>query len=646
MAQVSFMDALKGAQSATTATPVPAAANLLAALAKAPPPAKTVSTDEAPARPDWGTAGNALAAGLVRPAITAATALPGMAADAVSALPQFDRWAHAKLFGAPLPQNSPLPTQALGNLVDRYVPKSRGLGKVAETVDSLLVPQADLGNVIGLAKNVPGNFVAGVSNDADKALAWLKARNLGNVPAGALTRAQSGAAAQGKKLGMQLTPGQATGSKPLQQIETWAESHPWTSGPFNRLRAANQSALNRVAAASIGEKSPVVDANTMGDAANRTGDVFNAIRSSDVRLPVDPAATQDFLRGLNEENEGLLPNDAAVTDHPLVKTLQGIMQRASGRAGNSDAFMKDVEGASTQAADNPAARRIGNASFELTHDPFDANTLHLADLSADQPGKGEGSKALARITDLADRHGVTLTLDAHPTGPNAMPLPKLVQVYGRHGFMPQGDDETFMVRTPQVTAKQLGQLSSKLGRAAYKQMTGQNGDRDLGKALYAVKDHVDDLVQQNLTGEGKTAYANARGQYRNLMHLTSRGNIVNPSTGNVNGVALASRLQQADRPGFLFGRNTSPLYGAARFAQAFKPLVGDSGTATRMANPFDPLELALGIPANLAARAYLSPLGRAAAAGALKAATKGANLGVRGLRGLALNPTTYAMGSR
>jgi hypothetical protein len=60
-----------------------------------------------------------------------------------------------------------------------------------------------------------------------------------------------------------------------------------------------------------------------------------------------------------------------------------------------------------------------------------------------------------------------------------------------------------------------------------------------------------------------------------------------------------------DRLGFLFGRKSSPMYTAARFAQAFKPIVGDSGTATRSALP-SPTDFVLSLPFNLATKAYAS----------------------------------------
>jgi hypothetical protein len=157
----------------------------------------------------------------------------------------------------------------------------------------------------------------------------------------------------------------------------------------------------------------------------------------------------------------------------------------------------------------------------------------------------------------------------------------------------------------EATGKELGSLTSKLTREVNRQMTSPQGDRDLGIALSQVKEFVDDLVAQGLSGDKLKLYDATRGQYRNLMLLTSRVGTINPSTGNVNGAALANLLQQKDRTGFLFGRNQSDMYSAARFAQAYKPIVGDSGTATRMPLP-SPTDFVLSLPFNIATRAYAS----------------------------------------
>lgn len=337
---------------------------------------------------------------------------------------------------------------------------------------------------------------------------------VGPNPSAGLTEAQQRALEAGQRIGMRGTPGTVSGDKSLQQFEAKLESQPLTSGPFFELKDANQRVLNRVTAASIGETTDYLDSVALGRAADRLGDVFEGVRSPNRIVQADPQATTKALDAIDQDMEGLLPNNGSIRDNPLVKTLETTMQKG-----------------------------------------------------------------------------------------------------GANG-------------------QQLGSLSSKLGRAAWKQMSSPSGDRDLGQALYAVKDHVDDLVQSTLAPDEATAYAQARQQYRNLMLITGRTGIINPSSGNVSGVALANRLQQADKAGFLYGKNQSDWYNAARFAQAFKPIVGDSGTATRSMIT-NPVQLVTRVPINMATRAYLrSPAANAQAAARGINATQSAINAPKGL----LNP--------
>lgn len=155
----------------------------------------------------------------------------------------------------------------------------------------------------------------------------------------------------------------------------------------------------------------------------------------------------------------------------------------------------------------------------------------------------------------------------------------------------------------EASGNQLQNLSSKIGKRAKNEMTTAMGDRELGSALFQLKEMVDDALAQGLSKAEQTAFQQARSNYRNLMTIRSNQGVVNPSTGNVSGLNLASALTRKDPQGFVFGSNQTPMYEAARFAQAFKPIVGDSGTATRSME-ISPLSMMLAAPTNIAARAY------------------------------------------
>jgi hypothetical protein len=305
--------------------------------------------------------------------------------------------------------------------------------------------------------------------------------SLGPDPSAGISHAQRSALAGGQSVGMKATPGQATGSKVLQQLEAKLESQPMTSGPFFKIKDNNQKALNGEWAKMIGEKSDEVSTAVLQKADDRIGNVFESVRDDRVRT-IDPAGFVQKMRDVSDEFEAIGPQ---VWGNPLVKRFVTMAEKGS------------------------------------------------------------------------------------------------------------------------ATGKDLGSLTSKFGREATKQMTSQSGDRDLGRALFQVKDYVDDLVAQGLKGEELGAYNEARKQYRNLMLLTQRVNVTNPNTGNVSALNLANVLMQKDKRGFTLGENQSDAYKAVRFAQAFKPLVGDSGTATRSMIT-NPIEIALAAPFNIATRAYTS----------------------------------------
>lgn len=295
-----------------------------------------------------------------------------------------------------------------------------------------------------------------------------------------LTAAQQAILGRGKEMGFRTTPGQETGSRSLQQMEARMESSPFTSGPFNAIKAENQKILNRATAQAIGVDSTELSNPVLAQAQRQISNVYKQVASPEVKK-IDGNTIQTGIEIVDKAFEGL-------TTQPL----------------RGNIFVKQLE-----------------------------------ELAA----KGE------------------------------------------------------------ATGNQLQNLSSKIGKRAKNEMTTAMGDRELGSALFQLKEMVDDALAQGLSKEQQAAFQQARANYRNLMTIRSNQGVVNPSTGNVSGLNLASALTRKDPQGFVFGSNQTPMYEAARFAQAFKPIVGDSGTATRSME-MSPLNLMLAAPTNIAARAY------------------------------------------
>lgn len=123
-------------------------------------------------------------------------------------------------------------------------------------------------------------------------------------------------------------------------------------------------------------------------------------------------------------------------------------------------------------------------------------------------------------------------------------------------------------------------LQSRLNTAARNLFKSPSGDKELAFALAAMKDALDDAAEASLGKETRKAFQKVRGQWRTKIALESPG-VINPGTGDVSAPTLANVLKRMDKPGMLRGKNKSDLYEAARFGQAFKDIVGNSGTAER-----------------------------------------------------------------
>lgn len=327
---------------------------------------------------------------------------------------------------------------------------------------------------------------------------------VGQDASAGLTQAQRDLVARNPDF--RLTPGQASGSKSLQQLEAKLESQPMTSGTFNEIKAQNQELINRRVGEAIGLRNVnQIDSTVLDQAHSRVDRIYDMVRSTKDRA-IDPDSFLNGLASVEQNANGMLFTNGkaySVLDHPLVSQLYR-----------------------------------------------------------------------------------------------------------------QAQDGT-------ISARQLLDTSSKLGKAARAQMTGASGDRALGQALFEVKDLADDLIAGGLNGRTQRLFDQARNNYRNLMLIESRIGVVNPANGNVSGGTLANVLQQKDKAGYLLGHNTSPMYDAARLAQAFKPVVGDSGTATRSALP-GPTDFLLSLPFNVATRAYAS-------APAVNLAARGGSIAANGL---------------
>lgn len=289
------------------------------------------------------------------------------------------------------------------------------------------------------------------------------------------------------------------------------------------------------------------------------------------------------------------------------RSLQQMEARLESNPMTSGAF-NTIKDTNQKVLNQAAAQAIGVNATELSNP-----VLAQAQRQISSVYNKVASPNVQKLDQMYVMNGIDL-IDAAAEGLTTQPLKTNIFVKQLQELANKGE----------ATGNQLTTLSSKIGKRAKNEMTTANGDRELGQALFQIKEIVDDQLAAGLSAADQAAFQAARANYRNLMTLRSNPGVVNPSSGNVSGLNLASALTRKDPRGFMEGTNTTPMYEAARFAQAFRPIVGDSGTATRTME-YTPLNMLLSMPTNIAASAYTSAPVTAAArrlqAGVLPAGT-------------------------
>jgi hypothetical protein len=266
------------------------------------------------------------------------------------------------------------------------------------------------------------------------------------------------------------------------------------------------------------------------------------------------------------------------------KVLQQLEAKLESQPASSGTFF-DIKNNNQRTLNRTVAAEIGEKSDDLSSEVLDRAYRRMGavfdSVADDVPRAVDPDAFLARLTKVeADNEGMLAeSLVDNP----------LVKRYFN------------LAASGQPTGAQLNNLQSQIGKAANaKRMT----DPATAQALREVQHLIMDDIGTGLAPGAAQAFKQARQQYRTWATVVDKPNILNASTGNVSGANLANTLQRTDRTGYALGRRDSDMYDAAHFAQAFKPLVGDSGTATR--SPLNMLEFALSVPTNIATRAYTS----------------------------------------
>lgn len=475
---------------------------------------------------------------------------------------------------------------------------ARGLKQIGAKVADSVSPSKNLSDLVTGVDNSRSGRIQREIDEAkqrDAALMKTRAGKVGNIVGGAtftapvmlIPGANTALGATMVGAGIGATQPVATGESRLANTAFGAGGGLAGYG----IGRGVQSIANRAASRAAPSASAAAGPSAASSSANVTGSVNLSARGGPSMGQVGP----DPSAGLNEsmrraleagQKLGLRTTPGQATGS---RALQLMEARLESQPLTSGPF-NSLKAGNQKTLNQVFARALGESSDVLddaTVGKFLARADKVYEDVADDVARQIDPNAF-----LSKLQGVESEVEGLvPGGISSHPLVKRLIDYATKG---------------EVTGKQAQQLRSQLGKAAQQQMTGQQGNRELGHALLEVQDIADDWLSQGLSGKRLEALNSIRQQYRNYRLMTKSG-AINPSSGNVSGAKLANTLQRADERGFLAGGNQSELYNASRFAQAFRPAVGDSGTATRM--PQGMFELAASVPLNVAARSYASSPG-------------------------------------
>lgn len=165
---------------------------------------------------------------------------------------------------------------------------------VANTLAAQPVAQIASGAVGGAVGEATDNPLLGAGAALAVPLAAAGARRAVTPFRSQLTPEQARLAAAAQREGIPLTPGQQTGSAPLQTMESAFTQLPFTSGVQNEIRDTQQRAFNRAVLQRAGVDADRATIDTLNEARNRLGGAIGDIANRNT-LDASPIGFLDEL---------------------------------------------------------------------------------------------------------------------------------------------------------------------------------------------------------------------------------------------------------------------------------------------------------------------------------------------------------------
>lgn len=263
-----------------------------------------------------------------------------------------------------------------------YVANTARAGTLASRVGEQLAAQPGLQVAAGMAGGATSEATdsPGLGLAASLAVpgAVSLARGIVSPVTNRLTPEMQRLAQQAEAEGIRLTPGQMTGSKPLQTAESVLEELPFSSGPQRAIRDEQQAAFNRAVLSRAGETADRATPDVVDAAFKRLGQNFTDLSArntvavdnqllNDVgavesqylrRLPVNQqASVKSYIDDIRNSGQAMAGDVYQDTRSMLSKSAKGYV--------NSDPLTAEALRKLRIALDEAATRSISAADSEL-----------------------------------------------------------------------------------------------------------------------------------------------------------------------------------------------------------------------------------------------------------------------------------------
>lgn len=286
------------------------------------------------------------------------------------------------------------------------------------------------------------------------------------------------------------------------------------------------------------------------------------------------------------ERIGYKPTAGQITQNPAIQNFENYLAKSPGSAGR----MQAVNQANQTALNRAAAKAMGE----------NADNLGEGVIGAARARMGQEFERLQQITgpDMArpEFMQALVTVDSANVARGPFASKKISDIV---------DKGLDLAAQGKITGKAYKEIHTELASASTAAF--RSGDATLGQAIKSIRESMDDAAKASLGYGDRQAWDTVRKQWEAYKVLV-KGNVA--EAGDVSAARVASKVR-AD-PRFRTGQMSGELADIARVGEAFKGVQNpNSGNLAQQMLYGGPWGLPFAAGNNVAARAYLSPMGQA-----------------------------------